>query len=233
MTGTPSKDNKLVFLGDYVDRGVFAIEILALIFSLKLNYPNYVTLLRGNHESRAMSSHHNFKEECLAKYDQEIFDLLMHAFDCLPLAVVINKTFICMHGGISSDLCRSVSEINRVSRHHEIAERGLQCDIIWSDPMDEDDYRRTRGVGTFIQNDKRGCGVRYGHDGIMAFLRRNSLKTIIRAHEVFNDGYKFHDFETARKEQPTVITVFSAPNYIGTYNNLAAFIKISNGKLNI
>lgn len=69
LTGPPSKDNKLVFLGDYVDRGVFAIEVLVLIFSLKLCFPSFVTLLRGNHESRAMSGHHNFKQECLSKYD--------------------------------------------------------------------------------------------------------------------------------------------------------------------
>jgi serine/threonine-protein phosphatase 2B catalytic subunit len=91
----------------------------------------------------------------------------------------------------------------------------------------------TRGLGTFMKNDKRGCGVRYGHDAIMAFLKKNKLKTIIRAHEVFNDGYKFHDFETSRLENPTVVTVFSAPNYVGSYNNLAAFIKIENRNMNI
>ena len=63
----------LLFLGDYVDRGANSIEVMTLIMALKFNYPKKVMLLRGNHESRCMTSTYNFMRETLDKYDQDIF----------------------------------------------------------------------------------------------------------------------------------------------------------------
>jgi len=69
LVGVPSSQNKLLFLGDFVDRGAWSIEVLTLLYSLKLNYPYFVYFIRGNHESRQMTSHFNFREEVLDKYD--------------------------------------------------------------------------------------------------------------------------------------------------------------------
>jgi len=97
---------KLLFLGDYVDRGDFSIEVLIYLFCMKINFPNEVILLRGNHESRAMTEHFTFREEVLNKYDGdlELYDYFMEAFDSMPVSADVNGDYLCMHGGISPDL---------------------------------------------------------------------------------------------------------------------------------
>jgi serine/threonine-protein phosphatase 2B catalytic subunit len=97
---------KLLFLGDYVDRGDFSIEVLIYLFCLKINFPNEVVLLRGNHESRAMTEHFTFREEVLIKYDEdsELYDYFMEAFDAMPVSADVNGDYLCMHGGVSPDL---------------------------------------------------------------------------------------------------------------------------------
>lgn len=52
--GDPSKINFL-FLGDYVDRGILGLEVLMLLFAMKIQYKEQFIMLRGNHESRNMT----------------------------------------------------------------------------------------------------------------------------------------------------------------------------------
>lgn len=62
--GGPLETSKYLFLGDYVDRGCFSIEVLSLLLAIKLRFKNTVFLLRGNHECRQLTTSFNFRTEC-------------------------------------------------------------------------------------------------------------------------------------------------------------------------
>eukprot|EP01086_Lenisia_limosa_P009156 TRINITY_DN32388_c0_g1_i1.p1 TRINITY_DN32388_c0_g1~~TRINITY_DN32388_c0_g1_i1.p1 ORF type:complete len:276 (+),score=60.55 TRINITY_DN32388_c0_g1_i1:50-829(+) len=103
------------------------------------------------------------------------------------------------------------------------------CDLLWSDPLDSfdesvDDY--------FVHNAVRGCSYYYSYRAVSAFLEANSLLSVIRAHEAQDAGYRMY-----RKSRstgfPTLITIFSAPNYLDVYNNKGAVLKYENNVMNI
>ena len=112
--GEPGNLNYL-FMGDYVDRGVFGIEVCILLFCIKLNFPKNVVLLRGNHESRNMTETFTFREEVLMRFDTEVYDLFMEVFDAMPIAAQIAKKYLAMHGGISPQLSK-LDQINSIDR---------------------------------------------------------------------------------------------------------------------
>ena len=93
-----------IFLGDYVDRGMFSTEVITLLYALKVCFPKKIMLLRGNHESRQMSEHFNFKLEITSKYDDEVYQNVMDSFECFPIAATIEDRILAVHGGISPSL---------------------------------------------------------------------------------------------------------------------------------
>ena len=91
-------------------------------------------MLRGNHESRAMTEHFTFREEVLRKYeeDESVYECFIEAFESLPLAADVNGDYLCMHGGISPEL-KTVDDINKIDRFIEPPLSGFLCDLLWSD----------------------------------------------------------------------------------------------------
>ena len=65
------------------------MEIALLLYAMKLNYPKKVYIIRGNHESRVMTTHFTFRDETLYKYDEEVYDALIDSFETMPLACTI------------------------------------------------------------------------------------------------------------------------------------------------
>lgn len=103
----------------------------------------------------------------------------MDSFDMIPLSCNVNGKFLALHGGISPEL-KSVEDIKKLDRFKEPPRQGIFCDLLWSDPVDNDD-----GVceGLYKFNEVRGCSFFYGQDASKKFLDANNLISIIRAHE--------------------------------------------------
>ena len=226
LGGSPDK-TKYLFLGDYVDRGMFSIEVILLLFCLKINFPNLIYMIRGNHECRQMTSMFSFRRECLYKYDLEIYENFMDSFDCLPMACILNSSFLAVHGGISPELV-TIKDIESMYRFCEPSRSGLQCDLLWSDPVDSQEGRLPE---VYRNNETRGCSYFFGGEATRKFLNNNDLVSIIRAHEAQKDGYKMQFWNGP--DFPSVITIFSAPNYCDCYKNKGAIIKFDNSTLNI
>jgi len=237
-------------LGDYVDRGCFSSEVVFYLYALKITYPKTFFLLRGNHECRQLTSFFNFKDECTYKYNLEIYETIMQSFDLLPIAAIINKAFFCVHGGLSPDIT-TLEEVRQLDRFQEIPREGPMCDLLWSDPYEEDAQKDTdrpnpddpdAGIGGerhqqqstswFGYNDTRQCSYVYGVEAVKQFLKDNKLTSVIRAHEAQVDGYKMQ-MVNRQSGIPRVITIFSAPNYCDVYKNKAACLKFDNNVLNI
>ena len=176
--GDPTNFN-YVFLGDYVDRGIYSVETVIILFAIKIAHPNNVFLLRGNHESRSMSEHFTFREEVLEKYDQEVYDHITSAFDTMPLVAVVNEEYLCMHGGVSPNM-KSLEEINNTNRFQEVPLEGLLCDLLWSDPIEDD----LADQYDFLENPERQCAFKYGLAPTKKLLDDNDLTLVIRAHQV-------------------------------------------------
>jgi len=186
--GGPPDTTNYLFLGDYVDRGYYSIECVLYLWSLKLMHDNNIHLLRGNHECRHLTEYFTFKQECLTKYSEEVYDACMVAFDALPIAALMNEQFLCVHGGLSPEI-KTIDDIRQVNRFQEPPAFGALCDLIWSDPG-EDFGKEAQGTEDFIPNQTRGCGYFYSFNAVCKFLQENNLLSMIRAHEAQDQGYK-------------------------------------------
>ncbi|ESO05886.1 hypothetical protein HELRODRAFT_186366 [Helobdella robusta] len=133
--------------------------------------------------------------------------------------------------------CETDIQYNTIQYKRKIAFRfkeppafGPMCDLLWSDPLE--DFGSEKNAEHFTHNSVRGCSYFYSYAACCDFLQQNSLLSIIRAHEAQDAGYRMY-----RKSQttgfPSLITIFSAPNYLDVYNNKAAILKYENNVMNI
>lgn len=227
--GGPPENTNYLFLGDYVDRGQFGIECVLYLYALKIAYPNSFHMLRGNHECRHLTSYFTFKEECQIKYGLELYEAVIDSFTCLPLVALVNRQFFCVHGGISPEIV-SISDICEIDRFCEPPSTGPMCDLLWADPCE--DYDEMETLDMFAHNSNRGCSYFFNYPAISEFNAVNNLLCVVRAHEAQNNGFRMYR-KNPKNGFPSLITIFSAPNYLDVYNNKAAILKYENNVINI
>ncbi|RWR95340.1 serine/threonine-protein phosphatase BSL1-like protein [Cinnamomum micranthum f. kanehirae] len=191
-----------LFLGDYIE------------------YPENIHLIRGNHEAADINALFGFRQECMERMGENdgiwAWTRFNQLFNYLPLAALIEKKIICMHGGIGRSI-NSVEQIEKLERPVTMdAGSIILMDLLWSDPTENDSIEGLRP-------NARGPGlVSFGPDRVTEFCKRNKLQLIIRAHECVMDGFE-------RFAQGQLITLFSATNYCGTANNAGAILVVGRG----
>ncbi len=127
-------DTNYLFLGDFVDRGLYSVETFLLLVALKVKYPQRIFLIRGNHESRQITQTYGFYEECLRKYGSlNVWKYCTEIFDFLALAAIIENKIFCVHGGLSPNI-QNIDEIRQIDRKQEVPHDGVMSDLMWSDP---------------------------------------------------------------------------------------------------
>lgn len=209
MSGYPPQCNYL-FLGDYVDRGKRSLETICLVLAYKIKYPNNFFLLRGNHECASINRIYGFYDECKRRYNIKLWKTFTDCFNCLPIAAIVEGTIFCMHGGLSPDLT-NLDQLREIERPLDVPDHGLICDLLWSDPDDD--------ITGWGEND-RGVSYTFGGDIVKEVLRKFDCSLICRAHQVVEDGYQFF-------EKRKLVTLFSAPNYCGEFDNAAAVMIVT------
>ncbi|XP_055295306.1 serine/threonine-protein phosphatase PP1-beta catalytic subunit isoform X1 [Sitodiplosis mosellana] len=203
-----------LFLGDYVDRGKQSLETICLLLAYKIKYPENFFLLRGNHECASINRIYGFFDECKRRYNIKLWKTFTDCFNCLPIAAIIDEKIFCCHGGLSPDL-QDMEQIRRIVRPTDVPDTGLLCDLLWSDPDKE--------VKDWGEND-RGVSFTFGADVVSRFLRMHDLELICRGHQVVEDGYEFF----AKRQ---LVTLFSAPNYCGEFDNAGGMMTVDESLL--
>lgn len=166
-------------------------------------------MLRGNHECASVSRQYGFYDECKRRCSIKTWKRFCDAFNCMPICGRIDDQIMCMHGGLSPGLT-DFSQLHQVARPTEVPAQGVMCDLLWSDPE--------KDIKGWAPSD-RGISYVFGPDVVSEFLAKHQMDLIVRGHQVTEDGYEF--FANRR-----LVTIFSAPNYCGEFDNAGAFMEV-------
>lgn len=228
-----------LFLGDYCDRGNYSLEIIFLLFALKVKYPESVFLLRGHHEDENVNKKFGLFEDCEKRLGNNFLDdyynnnsnslfLKINAiFDILPLAAIIDNNVLCLHGGIGSNL-KSIQDIEDIKRPISVSQElkstnnQILLDILYSEFC--------KDVLCVSNNEERdllktGLIVKYGKERLNKFLSDNNLSFIITSHSWIPEGVKIYNNEK-------IINVYSCTNYMDKAGNIAGMLVLTKNCLN-
>ena len=206
------EDVRLIFLGDYGDRGIKSPEVYCLVLKLKELFANKVVLMRGNHEGPMdmLPIPNDLPAQLEQKYGEEAGAKLMaelrKLFDQLYTAVIIKDRVVLIHGGPPSKALSTNDLAYAHLKHHK--ETFLE-EMLWSDPQENI-------VGTEFS--PRGAGKLFGEDVTNSLLKMLNVKVLIRSHESCPGGYKIN-------HNGKVLTLFST-NKSPYANKYAAYLKL-------
>mmetsp|Transcript_3659 Transcript_3659/g.14387 ORF Transcript_3659/g.14387 Transcript_3659/m.14387 type:complete len:711 (-) Transcript_3659:1464-3596(-) len=235
-SGLPGARHRMIFNGDFVDRGEEGCETLAVLLALQLAFPDEVSLNRGNHEDEVICRIYGFETEVKSKYDAETFNMCCVMFRYIPLVTTINGVVLVLHGGLFHREDVTMEDIEEIPRHEygtfeegetahknpgwyrELPEeeqqrpmlKEINRDILWSDPMKEKGRELNR----------RGAGVRFGPDLCYQWLATNGFDLLVRSHEVVPDGFElpYRFCLNVSDGHHACATVFSSSDYTGIGN---------------
>jgi len=195
----------LIFLGDYGDRGEYSKEVYYTVLKLKLAFPNQVILMRGNHEGPEdlLASPHDLPMEFQIKFGQKwtkAYLKIRELFGCLYNAVLIEKRYLIIHGGLPHE-AKGIEDLAYAHTLHP--KQSFLEEMLWSDPNE--------GIKEVCAS-PRGAGKLFGENITKQALRNFSVRILIRGHEPCEDGFKF-------SHNGKVLTIFSrkGPPYFNTY----------------
>jgi predicted phosphodiesterase len=210
--------NKLVFLGDYIDRGSDSLSIIYSVCYLKSTYPDSVIVMRGNHEAPAEFpfSPHDFPYEVQDRFGNrwgEIYKDILSMFRMLTLATVVEHKLLLVHGGLPTQEAAAKNFRESIAFAHERQVRNSVLEeVLWNDPRMIDENKGQ-------ERSRRG----FGPNVTRTWLQATGTKAVIRGHEPCQGFRLDHD--------NMIMTLFSCA---GVYpNSAAAYLMINASKLDI
>ena len=239
--GNPSDDNQMgdinvmqyIFLGDFCDRGYHSLEVIFLLFALKVKYPQFIYLIRGHHEDKNINIKYGLGQECMDRLSDDIrepssiFVNINKIFDLLPFGVLVDNNILMIHGGIGSSI-NTLEDIDNIKRPITVEQNVLNkeqlkvIDLLWSEYSDDID-----NVDMNIERDKykKGFIVKFGKERLNKFLDDNKINLLITSHQFVQGG-----FCTFNNDK--ILIVFSATNYMNECGNVGGMITIAKKNAN-
>jgi diadenosine tetraphosphatase ApaH/serine/threonine PP2A family protein phosphatase len=160
-----------------------------------------VFLLRGNHETPSVNSYYGFSSVCGDAFGEEakkMYNEYNILFSYFSPAFLLSEQIFLVHGGIPKGL-NTLEEINLLKKGDLDAGNFILGQMLWNDPSE---YHQT-----FETNwDRGGIYYTFGEASFCEFLENHEISMVIRAHEVFLEGYKYF-FDK------NLLSIFSSPNY--------------------
>jgi protein phosphatase len=199
-----------LFLGDLVDRGEFSTETVIVLFLLKVIFPRFIYFIRGNHEFAQLAQQDGFSAEIHSIYGSPVAEEhILEAFSYMPIAAVICKSALCVHGGVGPSVS-SLSQVAAIPRPLTGFDSEPVKELLWSDPT---------AAAPGFEPSPRGIGCLFGADALAAFLDAHALRCMVRGHECVPEG-------VAMQHRRRLFTVFSASNYCGLEANKAGVLLV-------